>query len=160
LILRPVEPIAIDFAFARTLVAVQSRRTEKKTGKTTFETRYYLSSQQSAERSHEGWINLIRGHWGGIENRNHWRRDALCGEDRTRSRNPNLVANSPSSATPFCVCLTNTIPIAPCLKSANASPPSRLRHSPSSVPNYDSKQNALAGFLGRASPTARKDHGG
>jgi hypothetical protein len=42
---------------------VQSRRTEKKTGKTTFETRYYLSSQQSAERSHEGWINLIRGHW-------------------------------------------------------------------------------------------------
>ena len=72
---------------------MQSRRTEKKTGKTTFETRYYLSSQQSAERSHEGWINLIRGHWGGIENRNHWRRDALCGEDRTRSRNPNLVAN-------------------------------------------------------------------
>jgi len=93
LILRPVEPIAIDFAFARTLVAVQSRRTEKKTGKTTFETRYYLSSQRSAERSHQGWINLIRGHWGGIENRNHWRRDALWGEDRTRSRNPNLVAN-------------------------------------------------------------------
>lgn len=93
MILRPVEPIAIDFAFARTLVAIQSRRTEKKTGKTTFETRYYLSSQQSAERSHQGWINLIRGHWAGIENRNHWRRDALWGEDRTRSRNPNLVAN-------------------------------------------------------------------
>ena len=28
-----------------------------------------------------------------MENRNHWRRDALWGEDETRSRDPNLVAN-------------------------------------------------------------------
>jgi predicted transposase YbfD/YdcC len=39
------------------------------------------------------WLNLIRGHWGGVEIRNHWRRDALMGEDRSRSRNPNLLAN-------------------------------------------------------------------
>jgi predicted transposase YbfD/YdcC len=38
-------------------------------------------------------MNLIRGHWGGVENRNHWRRDALMGEDRSRSRNANLLAN-------------------------------------------------------------------
>jgi predicted transposase YbfD/YdcC len=93
LILREFEATAVDFPFARTLVAIQSSRTEKKSGKTTTEMRYYLSSQQAQERPHEGWINLIREHWGGIENRNHWRRDALCGEDRTRSRNPNLVAN-------------------------------------------------------------------
>jgi predicted transposase YbfD/YdcC len=36
---------------------------------------------------------LIRGHWGGVEIRNHWRRDALMGEDRSRSRNANLLAN-------------------------------------------------------------------
>jgi len=36
---------------------------------------------------------LIRGHWGGVEIRNHWRRDALMGEDGSRSRQPNLLAN-------------------------------------------------------------------
>jgi len=34
----------------------------------------------------------IRGHWGGIEIRNHWRKDACLFEDKTRSRNPNIVA--------------------------------------------------------------------
>jgi hypothetical protein len=34
---------------------------------------------------------LVRGHWAGVENRNHWRRDACWLEDRTRSRNPNIV---------------------------------------------------------------------
>jgi hypothetical protein len=37
------------------------------------------------------WLTLIRNHWGGIENRNHWRKDACWGEDRTRSRNRNIV---------------------------------------------------------------------
>lgn len=93
LILREVQPTAIDFPFARTIVGIQSRRTEKRTGKTSFETRYYLSSQNADERSHEGWIELIRGHWAGTENRNHWRRDAVWGEDRTRSKKPNIVGN-------------------------------------------------------------------
>ena len=85
--------MAIDFPFARTLVAIQSTRTVKRSGQSSFETRYYLSSQEAAERSYLQWIGLIRDHWGGVENRNHWRRDALWGEDRTRSRNPNVVAN-------------------------------------------------------------------
>jgi predicted transposase YbfD/YdcC len=93
LILRPVEPMAIDFPFARTLVGIRSVRTVKSTGVTTTEWRFYLSSQESTERTFEGWIALIRGHWGGVENRNHWRRDALWGEDKTRSRDANLVAN-------------------------------------------------------------------
>lgn len=38
-------------------------------------------------------MNLIRGHWGGIEIRNHWRKDACLLEDKTRSRNPNIVAS-------------------------------------------------------------------
>lgn len=85
--------MAIGFPFARTLVGIQSRRTDKRSGKTSFETRYYLSSQERKERSHPGWIELVRGHWAGVENRNHWRRDALWGEDNTRSRKPNIVAN-------------------------------------------------------------------
>ncbi|WP_018290767.1 DDE transposase family protein [Verrucomicrobium sp. 3C] len=38
-------------------------------------------------------MDFIRGHWGGAEIRNHWRRDARMGEDRCRSRQPNLLAN-------------------------------------------------------------------
>jgi len=36
---------------------------------------------------------LIRGHWAGVEIRNHWRRDALWGEDRSRTRQPKALAN-------------------------------------------------------------------
>lgn len=85
--------MAIDFPFARTLVGIPSRRTLKRTGLSTFETRSYLSSQDQNERSPENWIDLIRGHWGGVENRNHWRRDTLWNEDQTPSRQPNLVGN-------------------------------------------------------------------
>ena len=85
--------MAIDFPFARTLVGIQSRRTNKRTGHSTFETRYYLSSQDQNERAYENWIDLIRGHWGGVENRNHWRRDVLWNEDRTPSRKPHIVGN-------------------------------------------------------------------
>ncbi len=52
---------------------------------------HYLSSLigQSA-----AWFaRLVRGHWGGCEIRNHWVRDALFGEDATRSKNLNLNGN-------------------------------------------------------------------
>src|ERR1043166_154540 len=39
------------------------------------------------------WLQLFRGHWEGVEFRNHWRRDALMGEDRSPYRNANLPAN-------------------------------------------------------------------
>ncbi|WP_231363935.1 DDE transposase family protein [Verrucomicrobium sp. 3C] len=38
-------------------------------------------------------MDWIRGHWGGAEIRNHWRRDVLRGEDRSHSRQANLLAN-------------------------------------------------------------------
>lgn len=52
---------------------------------------YYLSSlvPQRAER----FAQLVRGHWGGCEIRNHWVRDALFEEDATRSKNLNLNGN-------------------------------------------------------------------
>ena len=74
-----------DFPFARSLLVVRSVRTIKKTGITSTESRYYLSSTPPKEHSAERWLDLIRGHWGGVEVRNHWRRDALLGEDGSRS---------------------------------------------------------------------------
>jgi predicted transposase YbfD/YdcC len=82
-----------DFPGARTLIVLRSERTVKKTGATTSESRYYLASALPQHYQPEQWLELIRGHWGGVEIRNHWRRDVLMGEDRSRSRNPNLLAN-------------------------------------------------------------------
>jgi predicted transposase YbfD/YdcC len=89
----PTDGMAMDFPYARSVVVVRSRRTEKRTQKTTEETRYYLSSLDPEELTPAGWHGLIRGHWAGVENRNHWRRDALFGEDRSRSRNTRLLTN-------------------------------------------------------------------
>jgi predicted transposase YbfD/YdcC len=72
---------------------LRSERTIKKTAASTTESRYYLSSALPQEYGPQQWLELIRGHWGGVENRNHWRRDALMGEDGSRSRNANLLAN-------------------------------------------------------------------
>lgn len=88
-----VEPLQCNFPFARTLIVLRSERTIKKTGLSTSESRYYLSSAPPQQYRPEQWLQLIRGHWGGVEIRNHWRRDVLMGEDRSRSRNPHLLAN-------------------------------------------------------------------
>lgn len=72
---------------------VRSERTIKKTGQTTTQSRYYLSSAPAPDHTPRRWLELIRGHWAGVENRNHWRRDALMGEDDSRSRHPTLLAN-------------------------------------------------------------------
>ena len=82
-----------DFPFARTLIVVRSERTIKKTGQTSTESRFYLSSVPETDPSPRQWLEWICGHWAGVENRNHWRRDALLGEDRSRSRQPTLLAN-------------------------------------------------------------------
>lgn len=36
-------------------------------------------------------ITAVRGHWGGVEIRTHWRKDHVLREDATRSRNPNIA---------------------------------------------------------------------
>lgn len=82
-----------DFPYARSLIVLRNSRTVKKTGQTTTEPHYYLSSVPHDHYRPGDWLNLIRGHWGGVEIRNHWRRDALMGEDGSRSRQPNLLAN-------------------------------------------------------------------
>jgi predicted transposase YbfD/YdcC len=82
-----------DFPFARTLVVVRNTRFIKKTNLSTTESHYYLSSALPQQYRPPEWLALIRGHWAGVEVRNHWRRDVLFGEDGSRSRHPSLLAN-------------------------------------------------------------------
>lgn len=85
--------MSTGFPGSRIIVTIRSTRTIKKTGHQSYEQRFYLSSQPWKERTPENWINLSRSHWAGVENRNHYRRDATLGEDGTRCRNPNVLAN-------------------------------------------------------------------
>lgn len=78
-----------NIPYARTIVAVHKQTYRR--GQTAEEVRYFLSSLEMTERTPEAWLALIRGHWAGVEIRNHWRRDACWSEDKARSRNPNLV---------------------------------------------------------------------
>lgn len=84
-----MEAMTADFPYARTVVAVRKRTIIKE--QSTEETRYFISSMKSHERTASRWLQLIRGHWAGVEIRNHWRRDAIWMEDKTRSRNANIV---------------------------------------------------------------------
>ena len=72
---------------------VRSEVYTKKTGVTTRETRFYLSSQEPAERTPAQWHQLVRGHWAGVESRNHWRRDHLWREDSSRTDKIHALAN-------------------------------------------------------------------
>jgi predicted transposase YbfD/YdcC len=82
-----------DFPFVRTLIVLRNTRLIKKTNQSTTESHYYLSSALPEQYRPAQWLALIRGHWAGVEVRNHWRRDVLFGEDGSRSRNANLLAN-------------------------------------------------------------------
>jgi len=80
-----------SYPHARSIVAVYKKGIRD--GKPFKSIRYYISSQHPESRTLAGWDELIRDHWGGVENRNHWRKDAIWLEDKTRSRNYNLVGN-------------------------------------------------------------------
>ena len=88
-----VEASATEFPFARSIVVVRSATTDKKKGTTATETRYYVSSTEAADSTPAQWQALVRGHWGGVEIRHHWRRDAVWGEDRSRTRHPGILAS-------------------------------------------------------------------
>ena len=75
------------------MIILRNTRWIKKTGQSTTESHSYLSSALPEPYRPAQWLALIRGHWAGVEVRNHWQRDGLFGEDGSRSRNPNLLAN-------------------------------------------------------------------
>jgi predicted transposase YbfD/YdcC len=86
------DPASIGFPHARTLLKTVRSSRETRTGKTSSETAYHLASEDHGARTPAAWAALVRGHWG-IENRNHWRRDACALEDKTRSKDPSVVAS-------------------------------------------------------------------
>ena len=72
---------------------MRSVRTVVRSQKTSDETRYFICSLDVEQQSLQEMAKRIRGHWGAVENRNHWTRDHCFGEDRCRSKKPRLVAN-------------------------------------------------------------------
>lgn len=71
-----------EWEIIRSVVRVQSQRTENATGKTSTETRYYVSSLKlDVEKA----AYAIRAHWS-IENNLHWQLDVTFNEDATRKK--------------------------------------------------------------------------
>jgi len=87
----PFEPAEADLPYARSLVVVRRQSSAHQSGEPTVA--FYLSSLPPVPRCAQRFAGLIRGHWSGCEIRNHWIRDALFAEDKTRSKNPRLNAN-------------------------------------------------------------------
>lgn len=82
----------LNFPHMETIIKIHRTSTDNKDN-TKSELAYYASSLPKNKYSPEQWLRLIRNHWGAIEIRNHWRKDACLLEDKTRSRNPNIVAS-------------------------------------------------------------------
>jgi len=82
----------VNFPHVLTVIKVRRKSSAAK-NPNVFETSYYVSSISTDSYTPKQWLTLIRGHWGGIESRNHWRKDACLLEDKTRSRNPTIVAS-------------------------------------------------------------------
>lgn len=66
----------------KTLIAIESKRIDKATGKEQTETRYYISSSNADAAFFN---NAVRQHWG-IENKLHWTLDVIFNEDASTKR--------------------------------------------------------------------------
>ena len=71
-----------DWKDLRSIAAVTARRIDKKTGRESLETRYYITS---LEPDPKAILAAVRAHWG-IENNLHWTMDVTLDEDRCRTR--------------------------------------------------------------------------
>ena len=71
---------------------MQSTATNKKTGTTSGETRYFVSSAPRTAFTRRQWLARCRGHWS-VESGNHYRRDVTWQEDRELGRCPRRACN-------------------------------------------------------------------
>ena len=85
-----MEPDALPFPGARQVFDTRNTTLFKKDGRTTEHTRYFVTSLTREQADAARLAALARGQWS-VENPNHWRRDALWGEDRCRLRNKNAA---------------------------------------------------------------------
>ena len=84
------EPAEAGLFGAQTLLKTDRTRQTVKGGRPTGETVWHLCTMDAASRTPAQWGAHVRDHWG-IEARNHYRRDCTLLEDKTRSRNANIV---------------------------------------------------------------------
>lgn len=78
-----------DWKGLKTLIRIESERTQKATNETEKHTRYYISSKQGDAK----FFNVaVREHWG-IENKLHWILDVAFGEDKSTKRAGNAAEN-------------------------------------------------------------------
>lgn len=78
-----------DWLGLKSVVKIETERYTKITGKTEFQTRYYISSLPADATNIN---NSVRSHWA-IENKLHWVLDVQFGEDSLRKRMGNSAAN-------------------------------------------------------------------
>lgn len=71
------------------LIKVENERTNLKTGETSLETRYYVSSLVAGA---EEFLNAVRSHWQ-VENKLHWVLDVVFREDECRTRSGHAPEN-------------------------------------------------------------------
>jgi len=74
----------VDFPHVRQVARIEREITRKKSGKTTTEVVYLVTSLSAEKASPEQLLALVRGHWK-IESQ-HWIRDMAFDEDRCRIR--------------------------------------------------------------------------
>ena len=83
----------LSFEHARQAMRVMRERTDLRTGETTTETVYAITSVTPDRAGPEQLLAWNRGHWA-VENANHYRRDASLGEDASRIRARHAPANN------------------------------------------------------------------
>lgn len=86
------EPAEVGLFGMWTLLRTVRTRTVLRTGKSSSETVWHLCTMEARSRTARQWAAHVRDHWG-IESRDHNRRDCTLLEDKTRSRNAELVNN-------------------------------------------------------------------
>ena len=79
----------MGFPFARQIIAVRRQVSGQKKKPDTNHTRHFVTSIAGGERSAQQLMGEARGYWA-VENKNHWKRDAVWHEDRARVRAPNI----------------------------------------------------------------------
>jgi hypothetical protein len=80
----------VAFPFAQQFIAIRRVVTDTRGKPISDNTRHWVTSIKAGKYSPERLMQLARDYWS-VENKNHWNRDAVWGEDRTRLRTPNAV---------------------------------------------------------------------
>jgi predicted transposase YbfD/YdcC len=83
-----VDAETIGLPFARAVISVtRAAQTTKEGAQPVLGQRFFVTSLSTQDCLPQQFAEHIRSHWG-IENKNHWKRDAQWGEDAPRFKNP------------------------------------------------------------------------